>query len=91
MIAFLSALAWLAARGRFGDRLPIEGTVVRVATYAHELGDMPILTVRLDDGSIRQLRTSRAAANGCGPGSSIALLKRGISLRVGLRGCYSRA
>lgn len=91
MIALLGILASLAARAGSGDQLLIEGTVVRVATYAHELGDMPILTVRLDDGSIHQLRASWAAAKGCGPGSSIALLKRGSRLRVGMRGCNTRA
>ena len=68
----------------------VEATVVRTGTYpAAEVsgGDLPILTVRLPDGSVRQVRPSWAAAGNCVPGSHISLRQRGIALQVGLSGC----
>jgi hypothetical protein len=91
LLAFLGALVFLAVRTGFGDERPVEGVVLQIGTYAYETGDMPILTVRLNDGSTRQLRfVSWTAVNGCKLGSRISLLQQGSRLRVGVRGCYPR-
>jgi len=68
----------------------VEATVVRVGTYAagrSRGGDLPILTVRLPNGSIRQVRASWSTAGDCIPGGRISLLQRATALQVSLRGC----
>lgn len=89
LLAFMGALVWLVASTDFRRERDVEATVVRLGTYPDplETGDLPILTVRLLDGSIRQLPASWPAVNRCQPGSSISLLQLGSRLRVGLRGC----
>ena len=52
-------------------------------------GDLPILTVRLPDGSIRDVQATWADVNGCKAGRSISLLQRGNALQVGQPGCIS--
>ena len=86
----LGVLVWLALRTDFRGAATIEGVIVRVGTYAHETGDLPILTVRLDDGSTRQLRARRAAIIGCAKGSTIELLQQAGRFRVGPRGCRQK-
>jgi hypothetical protein len=72
----------------------VEGSVVRVGTYATggaNGGELPILTVRLPNGSIRQVKASWRTAGNCLPGSEVPLLQRGSALQVGLRGCQHQA
>lgn len=87
LIAFGGGLLFLALNKGARDERPIEGVVMRVGSYAHEVGDLPIVTVRLEDGSTRQLRARRAAVEGCEQGSNISLLQKGSHLRVGMQGC----
>lgn len=68
----------------------IEATVLRIGTYAagrFSGGDLPILTVRLPNGSVRQVRASWSTAGDCLPGSKVSLVQRGTALQVTLRGC----
>ena len=68
----------------------VEATVVRVGTYAvgeTQGGELPILTVRLPDASIRDVNASWSTAGKCVPGSRVSLVQRGTALQVGLRGC----
>jgi hypothetical protein len=72
----------------------VEATVVRVGTYPVSGGfggDLPILTVRLPDGSVGQVRASWSTAGNCMPGSKVPLLQRGPALQVGLSGCGKAA
>ena len=72
------------------DGRVVEATVVRTSTYpAGEArgGDLPILTVRLPDGTIRQVTASWSTAGECLPGSKVPLVQRGTALQVTLRGC----
>ena len=74
------------------DGLPVEATVVRLGTYPvgeGRGGDLPILTVRLPDGSIRQVKASWSTAGRCRVGSRVPLVERGTALQVGLSGCVS--
>jgi len=89
LFAYMGVLLLLVLSTDFRHEREIEAIVVRLGTYPDplETGDLPILTVRLPDGSIRQLRTSWPAVNRCETGSSITLLQLGSRLRVGLRGC----
>lgn len=53
-------------------------------------GNVPILSVRLPDGSIRDVQATWADVNGCKPGRWISLLQDGLALQVGQPGCSSR-
>jgi hypothetical protein len=92
----LIAMALLAALLKFWpptyvtDGRQIEGTVVRLGTEPAGEGyggDLPILTVRLPDGSVRQVRGSWATAGRCKRGERVPLVQRGTALQIGLRGC----
>lgn len=95
-LGLLLALALLGGVSAFWphtyvtDGQLVEGSVVRIGTYptgGGSGGELPILTVRLPDGSIRQVKASWATAGKCMPGSQVPLLQRGTALQVGLRGC----
>jgi hypothetical protein len=89
LIAFLSLVFFAWARGNLTNGREVQAVVVKLGAYPDPLGtgDSPILTVRLADGSTRQVRASWPAVSKCVPGSSVALLQRGIALKVALRGC----
>jgi hypothetical protein len=89
LICLLGALVWI-----FGVYMsaPMErsgGTVVRVGSFPSEFGDLPVLTVKMDDGAVRQIKTSRRSAVHCIVGSRVELVERGSSLSVGAKGCSS--
>ena len=89
-IALLVALLEYWPPTYVSDGQPVEATVVRFGTYPvseYRGGDLPILTVRLPDGSIRQVRGSWATAGKCRPGERVTLLQRGAALQIGLSGC----
>lgn len=68
----------------------VRAEVVRVGMYdtgEAAGGNLPILTVKLADGSNRQVTSSWAAVKDCAPGRWIALLQRGTALQVGRPGC----
>ena len=77
---------WMRTDGSGGRE--VNAFIVRFGTYPDPLGtgDLPIITVRFQDGSIRQVRASRSALHGCVRGNSITLVQRGNDLKVGLRG-----
>jgi hypothetical protein len=50
-------------------------------------GDLPIVTVRLPDGSIREVQATWADVNDCKPGRWISLLQHGTAVQVGQPGC----
>lgn len=50
-------------------------------------GDLPILTVRLPDGSVRVVRATWADVDNCMPGRWISLVQHGTALQVGVPGC----
>jgi hypothetical protein len=82
------SLIWLS--GGFIRNKPqrVNATVVRIGTYpVGVIGDRPILRVRLDDGSIRQVITSRANAQDCVRGMKVTLSQSGSRLTLGLHGC----
>lgn len=50
-------------------------------------GDLPILTVKLPDGSVRDVQATWADVDRCRPGRSISLLQQGQALQVARPGC----
>ena len=46
-------------------------------------GDLPILTVRLPNGSVRDVQVTWADMDGCKTARSISLLQQGNALQVG--------
>lgn len=89
--AFLFALYYFLMRTDVSDGRTVNAEVVHVGTYPDPLGtgDLPILTVRLPDGTIRVVQASWPAVSTCMPGRYVSLLQRGTALQVGLRGCYA--
>lgn len=53
-------------------------------------GDLPILAVRLPDGSVRDVEATWADVNDCKPGRWISLLQHGIAVQIGQPGCKTR-
>ena len=88
-LAFLCLLLFAWSRANLTDGREVTALVIKVGTYPDPLGtgDSPLLTVRLSDGSIRQLPSSWEKASGCVTGSRVSLVERGIALKVGLLGC----
>ena len=52
-------------------------------------GDLPILTVRVPDGAVRDVQATWADISACKTGRSISLLQQGGALQVGRPGCVS--
>jgi len=50
-------------------------------------GDLPIITVRLPDGSVREVQATWADVNNCEAGRFISLVQQGTALQVGRPGC----
>src|SRR3954453_14868975 len=92
LMAILSIAIFSWVRSDVSNGREVMGAVVSIGTYPDPLGtgDLPILTIRLANGSIREVRASWRAANGCAPGSRVSLLQIGAALQVGLRGCSAR-
>src|SRR5260221_14294595 len=90
LIAFICALSYVFVRPYVAEGRIVRAEVLRVGMHpaAEGMGgDLPILTVRLPDGSVRQVTSSWAAISNCIPGRWISLLQRGTSVQVGSPGC----
>jgi hypothetical protein len=67
--------------------------VLRLGTYptgSVKGANLPIITVRLPDGSEWDVKTTRAEVSGCELGDFISVLRRGDGLQVGQRGCTKK-
>ena len=70
----------------------VQAEVLRVGTHPASRvagGDLPILTVRLPNGAVRNVQATWADVGGCKTGSSISLLQQGDALQVGRPGCVT--
>ena len=85
LIAIISAVA--SIEWNPSGRL-VEAHVEQFGVRADHYGFQPLLTVRLADGSKRQLLASRLDKGVCRRGDKVALVQRGSALTVGVRGCY---
>ena len=48
---------------------------------------LPILTVRMPDGAVRQVMATWPDVNDCKPGRWISIVEKGTAVRVGRPGC----
>lgn len=64
----------------------IDATVLGFGTFPTELGDRPLMTVRLKNGVERQLFVDKIVARNCTRGSKVQLLD-GNTIRLAARGC----
>lgn len=68
----------------------VQAKVLRIGTYPAGRvagGDLPILTVRMKGGAVRNVQATWADVGGCETGRSISLLQQGDALQVGRPGC----
>ena len=72
------------------DGRAVEAEVLRLGTQPTGSvagADLPVLTVRMPDGSVRQVQATWADVNACKPGRSISILQQGTAVLVGRPGC----
>jgi hypothetical protein len=96
MLVLLAALIVAVSYLEFGMPITnghiVEADVLRVGTRPAARvagGDLPILTVRMPDGSERDVQATWADVGGCKNGRSISRLDQGNALQVGRPGCVS--
>jgi hypothetical protein len=88
LIAFSVLLAGLLYIWKYPTGRLVEGRVEEFGLIARKWGFTPLITVRLADGSRRQVLAARQFNKSCRQGDKIALIQRGDVLNVGIRGCY---
>ena len=85
LLAIIGVVASITGNPR--GRL-VEAHVEKFGFRADSNGYWPLRTVRLADGSTRQVLASRLWKGACKRGDKVALMQRGSALTVGIRGCY---
>jgi hypothetical protein len=93
LIICVGAISYFLVRPYISEGALIKAEVVRVESYpvsAAMGGDLPILVVRLPNGSVRQVTSSWEVVDDCMPGRWITLLQRGPALRIGPPGCRKK-
>lgn len=93
------AVAGLLCAGWFLQvrSVPSDGTALTVEVLRFGMmpaipaagGDRPILTVRMPDGSTRDVLATWADVDDCRPGRLISLVQHGTALRIGKPGCQA--
>ena len=90
LATFVSAIAYFQFGSLVTEGHDVRAQVLNVGTYPVADvagGNLPIVTVRLPDGSIRNVRATWADVNGCISGRWISLVQQGSALQVGQPGC----
>src|SRR5688500_12054952 len=90
LIAFLATIAFVFSRARNPPGILVEGRIQSFGVPVNEYGDMGV-TVRLANGSVREVLTKWVLVKGCERGDRIALVQRGTALSVDFTGCNFRA
>ena len=67
-----------------------EARLIRFGSYAGEDGNMPLLVVRLGDGTVWQVAAPPTDARACRVGGIARLLRRGQHLALQPGGCLQR-
>lgn len=86
LVTFLATIALVFSRARSPQGKLIEGSVESFGGPISKYGDI-VVTVRLANGSVREVLTKWASVRGCKRGDRIALIQRGTALNVGIKAC----
>jgi hypothetical protein len=70
-----------------GAMVEEKGLVLSFSSRPDTDGDHPIVSVRLQDGRVEQVRTTPMLLERCARGKNIVLVRRSHSLQVGPEGC----
>ena len=90
LAALLGAIAYLQFGWVIMGGNVLKAEVLRFGTYpvgGVAGGNLPIVTVRLPDGSVRQVRATWADLDDCRVGRWLSLLQHGTALQIGKPGC----
>ena len=90
LAALLGAISYLEFSTVVTNGRVVKAEVLRLGTRPAARvagGDLPIVTVRLPDGSIRDVQATWADVNDCKPGRWISLVQHGTAAQVGQPGC----
>ena len=92
LVALIYAKAYLNFGNVVTDGEVVKAEVLRLGTRPVARvagGELPILTVRLPDGSVRQVKATWPHVKDCKRGRWISILQHGTALQVGTPGCYT--
>jgi hypothetical protein len=92
LVGIVGSIAYLEFGTVVTNGRVVKAEVLRVGTRAAARtagGDLPIVTVRLPDGSVRQVQATWADVHDCKPGRPISLLQHGPALQIGRPGCIT--
>ncbi len=90
LIGFVVVIGYLEFGTVITDGRAMKAEVLRVGTRPTGRvagANLPVLTVRMPDGSIRQVLATWADVSDCKPGRSISILQQGTAVLVGRPGC----
>ena len=90
LLGFVIAISYLEFSTVVPSGRDVKAEVLRLGTRPVGRvggGDLPIITVRLPDGSVREVQATWADVSGCEAGRSISLVQQGTALQVGRPGC----
>lgn len=91
LAAVLMAVVAVAARTLTAASTRVEARLVRFGSYATDAGSLPLLIVRLSDGTDQQVRVRRSDVRACRVDSTIHLMRRGSLLTLAPGGCIGPA
>lgn len=92
LLALLCAIYFLQFSTVVAEGRPVKAEVLHIGTYPAGRaagGDLPILSVRLPDGSVRAVRATWPDVNNCTPGRWISIVVHGTAVQVGVPGCVA--
>ena len=91
LAALLIGMVAVAARTLTAASTRVDARVIGFGSYATEEGNLPILQVRLGDGTNQQVRVRRSDVGACRVGSAVHLMRRGSLLTLAPGGCLGRS
>ena len=90
LLVVLSTIPIVALRTWMMIPSTVEGRLLRIGSVPSDIGDIPILVVRLRDGTIRQFTVSPSNVYSCRVGNPVQLIRRGALITLPQNGCALR-
>lgn len=87
MVILFGCLAIALAAFQGGSSSEVKGRILRIGTNPDGLGEDPVLTVELTDGTIQTVLTTAPNIIGCDVGSEVVLIKRRLRYSASPLGC----